>query len=195
VHTSTAFWTTTLVILGIGHGLTLSTQNFASQAICKPREEASAAAMYAFLRSFGMALGVGIGGSIFQNVMKAKLIKLHLPVPIALNSEAYTVILRTLPNGPFKAQVLEAYASGFRGVYIGFCGISALALLVSLFIKHYDMNKVLESEHKLQDHRLSKILQLVGTPSETPTGANTPPAVAERMADSRAESHQEIEKL
>src|SRR5262249_10860851 len=76
-NTSTAIWVITLIILGLGQGFILNAQNFAPQAICLPRDEASAASMYVFLRSFGGAIGVGIGGAVFQNVMKIKLVQLE----------------------------------------------------------------------------------------------------------------------
>jgi hypothetical protein len=73
---------------------------------------------------------------------------------IADDSAAYIATLKTLPDSSvLKTQVLQAYVNGFRGVYGGFCGIAGLAGTASLFIRHFDMNKVLESEHKLQEHR------------------------------------------
>jgi hypothetical protein len=62
VNTSTAVWAIILKVLGIGHGLLLNAQNFATQAICLAKDEASAAAIYAFMRSIRMAISVGIGG-------------------------------------------------------------------------------------------------------------------------------------
>ena len=159
VDSSTATWVIILIVLGIGHGLLLNAQNFATQAIAKPEDEASAAAMYAFMRSFGMALGVGIGGSVFQNVMKSKLQALGLPLAIANDSVAYIETLKSLPaTSQLKTQVLQAYVSGFHGVYGMFCGIAGLAGIASLCIARFDMNKVLESEHKLQKHRWSRKL-------------------------------------
>jgi hypothetical protein len=73
VNTPTSLWAKTLVVLGFGHGAVLNAQNFATQARCKPKEEGLAAAMYGFLRQFGMALGVGVGTSAFQNTMSLKL--------------------------------------------------------------------------------------------------------------------------
>ena len=63
VDTSIVAWVFILFILGIGQGLLLDAQNFATQAIAKPKDEANAAAIYAFIRSFSMVLGVGIGSS------------------------------------------------------------------------------------------------------------------------------------
>jgi MFS family permease len=159
VHTSTPVWAVILVLLGIGHGLVLNAQNFATQAIAQPRYEAAAAAMYAFLRSFGMALGVGIGGSTFQNVMKVKLVHLGLPVEIARNAESYIAVLETLPSDSvFKSQVLESYVYGLRGVFGLYCGMAGLAGITSLLIQHFDLNKELESEHKLVENRISRMI-------------------------------------
>jgi MFS family permease len=158
ISTHTGAWVIILIILGFGHALVLNSQNFATQAICHNGDEGSAAAMYAFLRSFGTALGVGLGGSVFQNVMKTKLVELGLPTDIANHAESYIITLRSMPDSPTKTHILEAYVYGFHGVYGCFCSIAGLAGIVSLFIKHYDMNKVLESEHKLHENRISRLL-------------------------------------
>jgi hypothetical protein len=172
IKTHTGAWVIILIILGFGHALVLNSQNFATQAICHNGDEGSAAAMYAFLRSFGTALGVGLGGSVFQNVMKTKLVQLGLPTDIADHAESYILTLRAMPDSPTKMHILEAYVYGFHGVYGCFCGIAGLAGILSLFIKHHDMNKVLESEHKLQENRISRILNDHNRHSHT--GHSTP---------------------
>ncbi|KAF4627889.1 hypothetical protein G7Y89_g10263 [Cudoniella acicularis] len=117
-NTSTATLLGTSVILGVGHGLVLNAQNFATQAICKPREEGYAAAMYAFMRGSGMAIGVGIGGSVFQNVFRSKLIALDLDPTIAMNFEAFIFEMASLPDADeMKIKVLQACTFGFHGVY------------------------------------------------------------------------------
>lgn len=159
IDTSKATWAPIIVVLGLGHGLLLSAQNFATQAIALPKDEASAAAMYAFLRSFGMAIGVGIGGSVFQNIMKIKLIQFDLPVEIARNAEAYISILHTLPpESLMKAQVLDSFMYGLRGVFGLCCGIAGLAGILSLAIRHFNLDKELETEHKLEENRLSRLI-------------------------------------
>ncbi|KAK2051268.1 MFS general substrate transporter [Colletotrichum caudatum] len=77
-ETPAKVWAPTLVLLGLGQGPVLNAQNVASHALCNEGDEARAAAMYAFLRQFGMAVGVGVGGSVFQNVMRRKLEELGL---------------------------------------------------------------------------------------------------------------------
>jgi hypothetical protein len=158
ISTPTVLWVVNLIILSIGHALVLNSQNYATQAICRNGDEGSAAAMYVFLRSWGTALGVGLGGSIFQNVVKVKLVEFGLPTEIASHAEAFIVILRSMPDSPTKTLILEAYVYGFHGVYACFCAIAGLAGIASLFIKHHDMDKELVSEHELCDNRFLRKL-------------------------------------
>ncbi|EHY59287.1 MFS transporter L2 [Exophiala dermatitidis] len=114
--------------------------------------QGSAVAMYAFLRSFGMAVGVGIGGSMFQNVMKHKLLDLGLSPEIAVRAESYIAVLRQMePDSPARAAVTAAYVHGFKGVFGFFCALAGTALLVSVvFVRHYELNtSKLGGEHTL----------------------------------------------
>ncbi|THC90116.1 hypothetical protein EYZ11_010431 [Aspergillus tanneri] len=99
---------------GISYGLILSTQTFVSHAASLPNDEGATAAMYVFMRNLGAAVGVGIGSSIFQNVMKRKLKNLDFPSEIAQNSEAYIVLLKTIPDSLSKEHLLESYVFGLR---------------------------------------------------------------------------------
>lgn len=158
--TSIGVWVVTLVLLGFGHGATLNAQNFASQAICADGDEAAAAAMYGFLRHFGTALGVGIGGSAFQNIMALKLSWTDVPggAEIAKNAEAFIVQLLEMPSSPEKTRIVDGYVFGFRGVFRVYLGISAVAFLISLTIRHYDMNKELATDHQLHDNNIARIM-------------------------------------
>jgi hypothetical protein len=143
IDTPEALCIVTLVVIGLGHGAILNAQNSASQAMCKPGDQPFAAGMYAFLRTFGYALGVGIGGSAFQNVMSLKLKHYGLPIHIAQDSEAFLGELGQLPDNSFKRQVLAAYVAGFRGVSILLVSFSALALVLSLLIKGVSMTETI----------------------------------------------------
>lgn len=154
--THIAVWVITLIILGFGHGSILNAQNFASQAICADGEEGAAAAMYGFMRHFGTALGVGIGGTAFQNIMALKLQWLGLSTEIAKNAEAFISQLQSMPASPEKTQILDSYVYGFKGVYCVYLGISGVAFFISLLIKHYDMNKELRTDHQLEDNNIAK---------------------------------------
>ncbi|GAP85143.1 putative major facilitator superfamily transporter [Rosellinia necatrix] len=156
-NNSAGVWVVTYLVIGLGQGAILNAQNFASQAMCKDGDEAAAASMYAFVRQFGMALGVGIGGTTFQNVMAIKLRELGLPVEIARQAESYISVLHELPAGDFKDSVMEAYKYGFTGLYSFYLSISVVAFVLSvLFIKNVDLTRRLESEHQLDGSRWEK---------------------------------------
>ncbi|KAH6652318.1 major facilitator superfamily domain-containing protein [Truncatella angustata] len=160
VNVTTAVWATTFVVFGLGHGMILNAQQFAVQAMCNPGDEGLAASMYLFLRQIGAAIGVGVGGSVFQNVMSIKLQWEGLDKAIASEAEGYVIKLHTMPNDdPVKEQILEAFRYGFAGVYDLYLGIAGVALILSLlFVKHYDLNRTLGTEHVLRESRTSKML-------------------------------------
>ena len=150
VNTRTIMWASALSIFGLGSGMVLSSLNFAIQAIVKTEDAGRAASMYAFMRSIGMTIGVAAGGTIFQNFMKAKLTEFGLPGTIAKNAEAYVSIMKTLAvDDPTRVHALQAYVHGFKGVFEVMTALSGVAFVVSLAIRHYDMDKILESKYKL----------------------------------------------
>ncbi|KAI1613464.1 major facilitator superfamily domain-containing protein [Exophiala viscosa] len=170
LRTPTAAWVVIGIVVGVGHGFVLNAQNFATQAICLPGDEAAAAAMYAFLRSFGMAIGVSIGSTVLQNVMLIKLNELSLPADIAEMSESYVTVLRTMAPSEFKTNILHAYTYGFRGVYGFFTGISGMAALMSMLIGRFDLNKELETEHRLEDNEFLRRVQGTKKPQQDVQG-------------------------
>lgn len=149
--TPTAAWAVELIIVGVGHGFLLNALGIASQAVAQPGDEAAAVAMYAFLRTFGMATGVGVASSVFQNVMKSSLESHDLDVSIAYRAETFIEVLKTMSDESQRNAILDAYVHGFRGVFGFFTALTGLALVISLFIKHFDINKALTSEHKLDN--------------------------------------------
>lgn len=159
-NTSAAVWAPTLVVLGIGHGTILNAQNFATQAMCgRGDDQGASAAMYGFARQFGTALGVGVGGSAFQNAMALKLGWEGLDTSLAQNADAVSVELGTLPDGAFKTALLDGYKWGFMGVFAVYVGISGVAFFISLVIRHFDMNKKIDTEHKLHENSVSKLFE------------------------------------
>ncbi|OTB05049.1 hypothetical protein M426DRAFT_142683 [Hypoxylon sp. CI-4A] len=155
VNDSAAVWVWTFLIGGISHGAILNAQNFATQAMCKEGDEGAAAAMYIFARQFGMAVGVGIGATTFQNVMKMKLRWEGLPTEIADNAEAYIPTLHSLPDGHEKDVITDAYAFGFQVVVGTWTALETLMLFLTLvFIKHADMNRKVSSDHHLNSDRM-----------------------------------------
>ena len=109
IDTPTAAWAVILIVFGIGHGMLLTSLNIAIQAVSNDEDAGRAAAMYAFMRSLGMSIGVAVGGSVFQNVMINKLAELGLPEAIAHNSEAYVEMMSHMdPQDPIRISSLQA---------------------------------------------------------------------------------------
>ncbi|KAK1973688.1 hypothetical protein LZ30DRAFT_787584 [Colletotrichum cereale] len=106
--------------------------------------------MYAFLRQFGMALGVGIGGSTFQNVMLLKLERDGLaPAVTHGGTHAVAYMLSASNDAVLRSKILDAYVYGLRGVYGLYVGVSGAAFFMSLLIKRVLMNKALRPEHRV----------------------------------------------
>lgn len=142
------------LVLGMGQGLLLSAHNFAVQAIAKVEDVASATALFAFMRGLGLCFGVAIGGTIFENRLKAHLVSSHLPVSIADDAEGYSIILRAMPKSAQKEAIITAFAQSFKQLFIVLVALSAGALLLSLTIKgHYSLDKELKTDHVLRDER------------------------------------------
>ncbi|KAI0096133.1 major facilitator superfamily transporter [Nemania sp. FL0031] len=157
VNDSEPVWVVTLLVTGISHGIILNAQNFATQAMCDPGYEGAAAAMYIFIRQFGIALGVGIGATTFQNSLKMKLSWSGLPTEIASEAEGYLPILHSLPPSPQKDKIYDAYKYGLQVTFATWLVISVFILFISLiFIRHVDMNRKLITEHQLDSNRMDR---------------------------------------
>jgi hypothetical protein len=151
VDTGTGAWAAIFVFVGLGHGLLLNSLNFTVQANARTHDVAYAAAMYAFLRSIGMAIGVALGGAVFQNMMQRELANENIPTDIAKNAEAYIATLITLSaTSPLKRGVLRAYVKGFQGVFEVMTAISGLGLISSLLIASRPLDEALDSDHVLE---------------------------------------------
>jgi hypothetical protein len=151
VDTPTPVWVVILAIFGVGNGMVLTSVNVAIQAISKAEDCGRAAAMYAFMRTLGMTVGVAVGGTTFQNVMSHKLHELGLPDAIAKNAEAFVFRLWYLQdNDPVRIGSLQSYIEGFHGVFWVMTGTAVAGLVASLFIKRHSMDKPLETHFTLQ---------------------------------------------
>ena len=160
MHTPT--WKSALifVVCGLGHGLLLNSLNFTTQAMAGKEDAAAAAAMYTFLRSLGMAIGVAVGGSVFQNIMKIKLRHYGLPLEMATNAERYVEVVKELlvqANGQVdtpafqKAEmILESYVYGFKGTFTFLTALAAVVGLASLCIGRYELDREHVSGHEIE---------------------------------------------
>ena len=151
-HTSTGTWACIFCVIGFGHGFLLSALGVAAQAAADPKDAAHAVAMYTFMRTLGMVIGVAIGGSIFQNRLPGYLENAGVPIAAAMdilqNADGYVTVLQTMPKASsYRQAIVEAYAQALRVVFGVLTGISAWGGLVSLAIRHHNMDRELDSEH------------------------------------------------
>ncbi|KAI3326327.1 MFS general substrate transporter [Xylariaceae sp. AK1471] len=144
-----------ILSISVGHGLIVLSLSIATQAIASTRDLAYAVSMFTFLRQFGICLGVAIGGTVFQNVLLHALERGGFPHDVALatsrNAAAFSGPLNSMPNGPEKTAYLDAFVEGFHGIFYLLLALAALSLILSLFVKHHDMNTKLESEHQIEE--------------------------------------------
>ena len=150
VGTKPVPWVFIFFVLGLGQGLILIPPVYCIQASVETGDVAYAAAMYAFLRTFGMCIGVAIGGSGFQNLLLQHLSDEGLPSSVASDAEAYVAALKSASASQTRQHVVEAYAQEFRGFFEVMLGISVLGLLFSLTVAHQTLDQVHLSGHVLR---------------------------------------------
>lgn len=191
--TPTPVWAVVLAVFGIGMGMLLTSINVGIQAISSVQDAGRAAAMYAFMRTVGMSIGVAIGGTTFQNVMIKKLNELGLPEAIAHDSEAYVVQMAHMdPTDPIRIGSLQACESspppsrlpehlltapdvhGFHGVFWVVTGVSIVGFVIGFGVKRHSMDKVLESKFILR-----------GSVSGMPPSISAPEMTVKSLSSSR----------
>ncbi|KAJ5719965.1 hypothetical protein N7493_006843 [Penicillium malachiteum] len=155
VQTSTYGWILLNIVPGLGLGVLFPSLGFAVQASAEPENLAIAVAMFSFFRALGQAIGVAIGGVVFQNRMYSNLLKYPA---LASQASAYSQdasglvqVIKNMADGATKTHLKEAYTDSLRIVWVVCCGISAAALLFSLFTESYDLNRALETTQGLRD--------------------------------------------
>ena len=151
VDTTTVAWVFLQLVGGIGTGILFPAMALAVQASATAKDQAYAANMFSFFRAFGQTLGVAIGGVVFQNRMESKMLTYPLLADMASeyskDAAGLVEIIRTMPAGDIKEQLKESYTDALKYIWIVMLVFSAIALIGSWFIKAYDMNGALETEH------------------------------------------------
>ncbi|OAL35450.1 hypothetical protein AYO20_05300 [Fonsecaea nubica] len=153
VDTTIPQWIFIDLISGIGLGILFPGQQFQVQAASSNKDMAFAVAIFVFFRSFGQTVGVAIGGVIFQNQMVTNLQKYPAYAAraseLAKDAAALVEIIKATPSGAGKLALRTAYTDSLRTVYIVLTALAGFSLVLSLFIKAYDLNVGLETEQGL----------------------------------------------
>ncbi len=145
---------------GMGLGILFPALQFQVQAASTNEDMAFTVAMFTFFRSFGQALGVAIGGVIFQNEMVSNLKEYPLYASraseLAKDAAALVQTIRHTPAGRDKQDLQTAYTDSLRTVYIFLCALAGVALLSTFLIKAYDINVALETQQGLVEKKKEK---------------------------------------
>lgn len=136
----------------VGVGMPFPSMAFAVLAAAAERDAANAAGMYTFFRTLGQTFGVAVGGACFQavfqntiSVKKIDLADLRLGNRAELSS-ALISFLRNLDDGPLRTALVDCTQKALDSVWIITCAVAGMALLFSLFTKHYCLNRELETD-------------------------------------------------
>ncbi|KAI4098058.1 MAG: hypothetical protein L6R37_006697 [Teloschistes peruensis] len=148
-------WMFLNLVGGLGMGLLFPSMAFAIQASQKNEDLAFAVAMFSFFRAFGQAIGVAVGGTIFQNQMK---MKLQAYPALAAKAAEYSrdasslvQIIKTMQDGVMKQNLQHAYADSLKVIWATMCGLAAVGMTTSFWTRGLDMNKPLETEQFFLD--------------------------------------------
>lgn len=157
VDTSVPAWIFINIVPGIGFGVLFPSIQFQVQAATKAKDMAFAVGLFAFFRVFGQAVGVAIGGGIFQNSMKTKLAAYpryaDQASELAKDAAALVEMIRATPVGEDKLDLQTAYTDSIRVVYIVLTALCAVGLVSSLFIKAYPLNEFLDTQQGLVEKK------------------------------------------
>jgi len=133
------------VTVSIGTGMLFPAMALAIQAAGRPSDAGHAVAFYSFIRVIGQSLGVAVGGVVFQNQIKQKLLKYPLLAPMAgaysKDATALVSVIKNMEHGLERTQLIQAYADSLKIIWVVMCALSAVGLLASLFTKGYSLNQ------------------------------------------------------
>lgn len=149
VHTTTVQWIFLNLVPGIGTGLLYPALQFSVQSATSDENMASAVAMYSFFRALGQALGVAVGGTVFQNQLYAKIRDHATLAPLAAeyskNAAALAQIIQTMPTGTNRSDLIQAYADALKIVWIVMCGLAGAGFLLGFLIRDLPLDRLLVS--------------------------------------------------
>ncbi|KAH6672347.1 major facilitator superfamily domain-containing protein [Halenospora varia] len=160
VHTSTVSWIFLNLTAGIGTGFLYPAMQFSIQSACADEDLASAVSMYSFFRALGQTLGVAVGGVILQNQL---VIKIRAYPQLAAKAVAYSqdatalaTMLKNMPAGQDKSDLMQAYADSLKVVWIVMCGLAGLGFFISLLIKDYPLDRFVPATQSIEAQKGSE---------------------------------------
>jgi hypothetical protein len=94
--------------------------------------------------------GLQVGGTVFQNSIKREILR-HPSIAAnagiwAAEASALAQTIKEMAPGVAKDDLLTSYADALIVVWLVATGLAAVGLITSLWTKHYDLNRELETD-------------------------------------------------
>jgi hypothetical protein len=146
VKTTVVQWIFLNLVAGLGTGILFPAMAFSIQSSIDIKDIAFGTAFYSFFRSFGQALGIAVGGTIFQNQIKKHILTYPLLAPQAQaysqDATALVDIIQGMQEGPVRDQLMQAYADSLKTIWIVMCALAAVAGFSSIFVAENSMDQL-----------------------------------------------------
>ncbi|KAF2137939.1 uncharacterized protein K452DRAFT_235249 [Aplosporella prunicola CBS 121167] len=189
VDTSVVKWFFMTFTTGLGLGLLYTSLAIINQA-ATPSDDAMAIAigLFIFARCLGQCLGVAMSGSVFQNQMKAKLLKTETLADKATeysrDATSIVALLGGMPDDERKRELIQAYADALKIVWAVFAALSGAAMLAGFFIKKVSLDRAHQTRQGLDA-------------SDAEDSGNEEGGFGDRDADGRSEvtTAEKVEKV
>ncbi|TVY88119.1 Efflux pump, partial [Lachnellula willkommii] len=143
--TSIPAWVFLNFAVSIGTGMLFPAMGLAIQAAGRPEDAGHAAAFYSFTRVFGQSIGVAIGGVIFQNQIKQKLLSYEALAPLAQqyskDATALISIIKGMAEGTDKTNLIKAYSDSLSTIWMVMTALSGVSFVASLWTKGFSLTQ------------------------------------------------------
>ncbi|KAL4907690.1 hypothetical protein BDW74DRAFT_111868 [Aspergillus multicolor] len=159
-QTSTVAWIFLNIPSGLGLGFLTAAIVCTVQASATNRNLTVAVAMVVFFRAFGQAVGIAVGGVIFQNRMRHELRKYaewaELADAYSRDAAALVTVIQGMHAGGSgsdggKEDLKRAYTDSLRVIWAFFAGVAGVGLVLSLWVKKYDLNRALTTGQAVKE--------------------------------------------
>ncbi|KKK25629.1 hypothetical protein ARAM_003671 [Aspergillus rambellii] len=171
-------WLLLNLIPGLGLGPLFSAVMLAVQASANPEYLAMSVTLTAFFRTVGQAVGVAVGGVVFQNQIKKEFESNPLVSAtaneFARDASGLVQYIKSLPEGDKKHALEGAYANALSVLWLVMCRISGIGFLTSLLIKRYTLCQAFTSQQGLKNLVESDV---EGSRKASEAGSEKPPQV------------------
>jgi hypothetical protein len=150
-------WIFTTLVSGLGLGLLFPSMAFSIQAAVDPIYIASGVAFFSFFRAFGQTIGIAIGGTIFQNQVRQKILAYPLIAPMAdvysQDATSLVGIIRGMADGDAKVQLIQAYADSLKIIWVVMAALAGVAMVASFFTKGYSLDQIHQTKQGFVETR------------------------------------------